>query len=187
MSDETPVMQKQISYVGFYPRLLATMIDVVVVMVVFYPVFVGLAWLTFGNSNPMGDIAPIAAPGLQDARSFGEVYEKLISNHELWNYVVEQKVLLKLLVQYVAQVVLLLAFIWCFWIWKGATPGKMLLSMRIADAKTFGKPSNGQFSLRLFGYFVSFAVLLLGFLWIAADKKRRGWHDRMAGTVVIKN
>ncbi len=37
---------------------------------------------------------------------------------------------------------------------------------------------------RWLGYFVS-AILFLGFLWVLVDDKRQGFHDKMAGSVVI--
>ena len=40
--------------------------------------------------------------------------------------------------------------------------------------------------VRLFGYFVSAFVFYLGFVWILVDKRRRGWHDMMAGTIVVQ-
>ncbi len=73
-----------------------------------------------------------------------------------------------------------------FWIFRSATPGKMILSAVIVDAKTLGKPSTGQFIVRYLGYFVSMFGLMLGFLWIAFDKRKQGWHDKLAGTVVIR-
>jgi uncharacterized RDD family membrane protein YckC len=73
-----------------------------------------------------------------------------------------------------------------FWIFRSATPGKMILSAVIVDAKTLGKPSVGQFVVRYLGYFVSIFGLMLGFLWIAFDKRKQGWHDKLAGTVVIR-
>jgi len=73
-----------------------------------------------------------------------------------------------------------------FWRYRSATPGKMILSLKIVDAKTLGKPSTGQFIARYFGYFVSTIALCLGFLWIAFDKRKQGWHDKIAGTVVIR-
>ncbi|MGA7985503.1 MAG: RDD family protein [Burkholderiales bacterium] len=39
--------------------------------------------------------------------------------------------------------------------------------------------------IRFLGYFVSIVPLGLGFLWIAFDRKKRGWHDLIAGTVVV--
>lgn len=73
-----------------------------------------------------------------------------------------------------------------FWIWKSATPGKMIVSAKIVDATTLGAPSTGQLIVRYVGYFVSSLLLCLGFLWIAFDARKQGWHDKIAGTVVIK-
>ena len=72
-----------------------------------------------------------------------------------------------------------------FWHLKQATPGKMLFKARIVDAKTGSKPRPHQWVLRYIGYLVSIIPLGLGFLWVAFDKKKRGWHDMIAGTVVI--
>jgi uncharacterized RDD family membrane protein YckC len=49
-----------------------------------------------------------------------------------------------------------------------------------------GPLSIGQAVIRLIGYWVSSAVLYLGFIWVLIDKRRRGWHDLIAGTVVVK-
>ena len=73
-----------------------------------------------------------------------------------------------------------------FWIYKSATPGKMVISARIVDAITGSKPSNGQFIGRYFAYFISAIPLALGFIWIAFDRKKQAWHDKLAGTVVVR-
>ncbi|MEH6596050.1 MAG: RDD family protein [Colwellia polaris] len=72
-----------------------------------------------------------------------------------------------------------------FWIYKSATPGKMLVSAKIVDAKTGNQPTPLQCITRYLGYYVSMFALGLGFLWIVWDDKKQGWHDKMAGTVVI--
>ena len=74
-----------------------------------------------------------------------------------------------------------------FWIYKQATPGKMALSIRIVDATTGSPPSTGQCVGRYFAYFVSIFPLGLGLLWVAFDKRKQGWHDKLAGTVVIRS
>lgn len=74
-----------------------------------------------------------------------------------------------------------------FWIYKSATPGKMLTKLTIVDAKTGGKPSTGQFIVRYLGYYVSTIPLLLGLIWVGIDKRKQGWHDKLAGTVVIRS
>ena len=72
------------------------------------------------------------------------------------------------------------------WIYKSATPGKMLTGLIIVDAKTGEKPSTSQFIVRYLGYYVSIIPLSLGIIWVGIDKRKQGWHDKLAGTVVIK-
>lgn len=73
-----------------------------------------------------------------------------------------------------------------FWRYRSATPGKMAISAKIVDAKTGEPPSTGQLIGRYFGYFVSMFPLFLGLIWVGVDKRKQGWHDKLAGTVVIK-
>ena len=74
-----------------------------------------------------------------------------------------------------------------FWMYKSATPGKMAVSARIVDADTGEAPSTGQCIGRYFAYYVSILPLGLGLLWVAFDKRKQGWHDKLAGTVVVRN
>ena len=74
-----------------------------------------------------------------------------------------------------------------FWIYRAATPGKMALRLRIVDARTGGKPTLGQFIVRYIGYYVSTIPLCLGFIWVGIDRRKQGWHDKMAGTVVVRD
>jgi uncharacterized RDD family membrane protein YckC len=73
-----------------------------------------------------------------------------------------------------------------FWRFRGATPGKMVISAVIVDARTFGEPTPGQLIGRYLGYYVSTIPFMLGFLWVAFDPRKQGWHDKMANTVVIR-
>jgi uncharacterized RDD family membrane protein YckC len=79
-----------------------------------------------------------------------------------------------------------IAVIW-FWVAKQATPGKMLLSLRVVDAKTGGSLSVGQSIARYLGYFVSSIPFGLGLIWVGIDSKKQGWHDKIAGTVVVRS
>lgn len=74
-----------------------------------------------------------------------------------------------------------------FWIYRSATPGKMALSIRIADARTGAPCSTGQLIGRYFAYYVSMLPLMLGFIWVGIDKRKQGWHDKLAGTVVVRD
>ena len=73
-----------------------------------------------------------------------------------------------------------------FWTYKMATPGKMAISAKIVDARTGRKPSTGQFVGRYFSYIISAIPLGLGFIWVAFDGRKQGWHDKLAGTVVVR-
>lgn len=74
-----------------------------------------------------------------------------------------------------------------FWIYKSATPGKMVLRLKIVDANTGSKPSAGQLVGRYLAYYVSAIPLALGFIWVGLDKRKQGWHDKLAGTLVIRD
>lgn len=79
-----------------------------------------------------------------------------------------------------SQVILLV-----LWYKKQASIGKMAISAKIVDAKTGKAPTKKQLIGRYFAYLLSTLPLGLGFLWIAFDSKKQGWHDKLAGTAVI--
>ena len=66
----------------------------------------------------------------------------------------------------------------------GQTPGKRLLGLRVVQ-ETGAPIGLGTAFLRWVGYIVSALPLLMGFLWAGADRRKQGWHDKIAGTVVI--
>jgi len=73
-----------------------------------------------------------------------------------------------------------------FWMYRQATPGKMMLKLKVVDAKTGGPLTVGQAIIRYIGYFVSSIPLCIGLIWVGIDARKQGWHDKMAGTVVIR-
>jgi uncharacterized RDD family membrane protein YckC len=112
------------------------------------------------------------------------------------------------LFQYVIPVVVLFGL----WKWKSATPGKMLLRLRVVDAVTGGRLSTRQCVARMLGYIppmlpmvflpavlslsgpartIALGVLLLslplmwGFISVITHPRKQGWHDRWAGTMVV--
>ncbi|EDM49791.1 RDD family protein [Marinobacter algicola] len=74
-----------------------------------------------------------------------------------------------------------------FWIYKSATPGKMATRLVIVDARTGEKPTTAQFFGRYLAYYISILPLFLGLIWVGIDKRKQGWHDKLAGTVVLRN
>ena len=85
------------------------------------------------------------------------------------------------LLQYVATIVIT---VW-FWVKYLGTPGKMLLKLEVVDADTGQALSTPRAIGRYFGYYISAIPLMLGFIWVAFDRKKQGFHDKLAGTVVI--
>jgi uncharacterized RDD family membrane protein YckC len=66
---------------------------------------------------------------------------------------------------------------------NGRTPGKMLLSLQVLSVD--GTPVGfGIAFLRSVGYLLS-AIFYIGFIWAAFDRRKQGWHDKIAATVVI--
>ncbi|MDA8445662.1 RDD family protein [Paracidovorax valerianellae] len=73
-----------------------------------------------------------------------------------------------------------------FWLSRQATPGKMAIGARVVDAAT-GKPMTTAQSVgRYVAYFAAAIPLGLGLLWVAFDGRKQGWHDKLAGTVVVR-
>jgi uncharacterized RDD family membrane protein YckC len=134
-----------LEYVGFWPRVIASLLDTLIVLVIAIP----LTLLFFGR-----DWAARAAGGTPA----------------------------DVLISYV----LPLVFVIGFWIARQATPGKMAFAARIVDARTGGKPTGLQWAIRYVGYFVSAFPFLLGLIWVAFDPRKQGWHDKLAGTVVVR-
>jgi uncharacterized RDD family membrane protein YckC len=72
-----------------------------------------------------------------------------------------------------------------FWAHGGQTPGMKVLRVRVVREVDGGPLGVGQAYIRLVGFWVSGAVFYLGLIWILFDGRRQGWHDKIAGTVVI--
>jgi uncharacterized RDD family membrane protein YckC len=86
---------------------------------------------------------------------------------------------------FVLQVVVPAVAVVLFWRFYGATPGKIAIGARIVDARSGGAPSTGRLVGRYLAYLISAVPLFLGFAWIAIDRRKQGWHDKIAGTLVI--
>ncbi|WP_211441278.1 RDD family protein [Collimonas humicola] len=138
--------QSELEYVGFWPRMLASLVDSVLQLLVIIPIMLAV----YGRAY------------WQDDRLFkgfsGVLFE--------W--------------------VFPLAATLAFWLLTQSSPGKMMIGAKIADAKTGADPRPFQLAVRYIGYFVSAFALCLGFIWVAFDNKKQGWHDKMAGTVVVR-
>jgi Predicted membrane protein/domain len=78
-----------------------------------------------------------------------------------------------------------------FWVKEGTTPGKKLFKLKIVKENFQEDDLKKGLSFstaitRYIGYVISGFIFSLGYLWIAFDKNKQGWHDKIAGTIVIK-
>lgn len=83
---------------------------------------------------------------------------------------------------------ILVAFLYFpfFWARGGQTPGMRPFGLRVVRDRDGGRIGWGTAFLRLVGLWVAGAVFYLGYIWIFIDKRRRGWQDLIAGTIVVK-
>jgi uncharacterized RDD family membrane protein YckC len=73
-----------------------------------------------------------------------------------------------------------------FWQASGQTPGMRMMGIKVVRDSDGGPVTWGSAILRYLGYWINQIVFYIGFIWIFIDKRQRGWHDLIAGTVVIK-
>jgi uncharacterized RDD family membrane protein YckC len=154
-----------ISYAGFWIRFLAAVIDSLLLSLIIAPLFY---WF-YGSEYFATALGPLASAIRGETQS-------LDINVTLGGGPMD------ILFTYVLPAVAIVVF----WIARQATPGKMVLSLRIVDAKTLGPLSKGQAIGRYLGYYVSTIPFCLGLLWVAFDARKQGWHDKLAATLVIR-
>jgi uncharacterized RDD family membrane protein YckC len=73
-----------------------------------------------------------------------------------------------------------------FWVKRGGTLGQTLLGMRIAREADGAPIGWGTAIVRYVMMLISFWIFYLGVIWVAFEPRKRGWHDMVAGTVVVR-
>jgi len=135
-----------LSYAGFWIRVLASIIDTVLILLVTAPLLLAVYGADYWQS------ASLVSGG--------------------WD----------ILVSYVFPAVAVILF----WIYKSATPGKMILRLKVVSLGETPHLSVGQAVIRYIGYYPAMLALMLGLIWVAFDKRKQGWHDKMANTAVVR-
>jgi uncharacterized RDD family membrane protein YckC len=78
-----------------------------------------------------------------------------------------------------------IAYFSAMWAWKGTTVGGIVLNLQVV--RVDGQPLTFLAAIvRSLAALFSAAVLFLGFFWIGWDRDKQGWHDKIAGTVVVR-
>ena len=158
MTTNTPdTLPNSLEYVGFGPRLMAMISDILLISAFSYPLLYLMYGATFQSMDDMPDTILEAA---LFSRGPGEV---------LVNWVFPT-------VYYIA-----------LWRLICATPGKYFVRIAVVDADTGKRASLIQYIIRYFSYIISALPLFLGYFAILWDDRKQAWHDRLSGTVVVAN
>lgn len=161
-------------YVGFYARVGAALIDSFVLMLPISYVFALLLEMGWGTNFGARE-AMMVQQTQGDPELTRQLAMQFVQEGKLSRWMTENLV-------FSIGTGILVIVLWYFF---SATPGKMLMGMKIVDADTGLPPNNGQNIIRYIGYFPSTLFFALGLFWVFFDKRRQGWHDKMAGTVVV--
>lgn len=140
------------AYGGFGERLMAYILDIVIVTAII--VAIGIVGGLVTMAGARGDNGLLAGSGI--------------------------------LLIIVAAFVVSIVYFPYFWAKGGQTPGMRPFGLRVVRDRDGGPVSAGSAILRLIGYWIDGLVFYIGYIWIFIDKRKRGWHDLIAGTVVVK-
>jgi uncharacterized RDD family membrane protein YckC len=181
----TPVDRVGIAPVeaGFWTRLGAYLIDNILMGIIGVVVFVipliiwGISFVTRYQDQilPVCDSSRVG----YSSRRCNDVLNNLLSRSN------ELGPLLWLVFGLGGLVILITLLYYVLMTARGATIGKKVFGLKVVKADGT-PPGFGRALLRqTIGYFVS-SFFWLGFIWIAFDPQRQGWHDKIAGTYVVR-
>ena len=74
-----------------------------------------------------------------------------------------------------------------FWSLRGQTPGMIPFRLRVVRVADGSRPDWIVGLLRYAGIIISIIPLFLGLIWAAFDSRKQGWHDKIAGTLVVRD
>ena len=147
---------------------------------------------------PFGGFWRRVAAAVIDQMILGVIYGFLlilgtvagISGFNLHNYTLEPEAVMKttggIMLLYHAYCALInMAYFVFFHGLAGQTPGKMAMGLKVVQASG-AEMTFGIAFLRWVGYIVSGGFFFLGYIWVAFDRRKQGWHDKIARTVVIR-
>jgi len=157
---------REVRYAGFWVRFIASFVDTLTLAL---PVAIVIYFISDGNWFDFAQYKQNIAYAMS-----GNATKALASQPQTslqWELLFEVTVFLVTLL---------------FWRrWRGATPGKKFVHIKIVDFKTHKELDNKQVITRAFGYIVSTLFFLIGFIMVAFREDKRALHDMLAGTAVI--
>lgn len=157
-------------------RALAASIDILLLYAVLFSPFLWIQAHIFSHVNAEKLDAARAAANLAETSEQIEAAARLF----LASYQPQLWVLNTLV-----QIVVIGIFVVGAQFTYGNTPGKYIMGLKVVDAKTLGSPKRWQYVLRYWAYVPAALPLMIGIFWTSFNSRHRGWHDYIAGTVVL--
>lgn len=186
---KTNIDPNTIEYATFNRRLIASTIDLFLLMLILTPISSIINMFEVTKNTQLDKLFlkyqldneanyKFNNIFVEGFKSFCNQFEFLYNQGALFYYVITM---------YLLPAFIMISYVMFFWITKNGTIGKIITKCQILDAKTLAKPSIKQYIIRLFGYMIDFILLGLPFFIIYMNKRRRSLHDILAGTVVIRD
>ncbi len=173
--------EEELEYAGFMARARALFVDALLISLVVFPPLISIyGWSYFDDYSArfiidqMDFFVFLVLPAIALA-----VYPPMVLVYWGWNSLGAPDLFL-------TRIFPIFAVIGCWVLMKGATPGKKMFSLQIVNAATGGPAGTAQLIGRYFAYILSIVPFGLGFFWMIFDKHKQGWHDKLAGTAVVK-
>jgi uncharacterized RDD family membrane protein YckC len=174
--------KKQIVYATFNARLIANIIDIFIFMIILLPITNLIQIALFGDVTPQSVLNPILLESLEKLPNDpGKRFDYVIHHPKFVEYFVINKGFYKMLIDNLLMLFIAMILFVISWIYTQTSPGKMLMSLKIIDAKSYGPPSKIQYIIRFLGYMIFF-----GAIWMFFNKRKQALHDIFAGTLVVK-
>lgn len=151
-------------------RMMAVVLDMALLLMFVWPALVQISNAINGPLNTSDIAAAFSA-----SSSMGDAQRQAMQSQVIGRYIFDS----------ILQIVVAGALIIPCWVKLGATPGKYIFRMRVVDTQNFKLLSWKHAILRYLCYASCILSLGIGILWVALSKKRRGFHDLLAGTSVI--
>ena len=156
------VYATQPAYAGFWIRVVARFVDGVIVgipiTVLFFLLVVVAGGVTSGTSSSSADTQNAAAAGVT-----GVVF-----------------------LFYLIALLGTIAYQVYFWGVSGSTLGMRVFKLRVVDATTGGPIGIGRAFVRWLMTIVNSLACYVGWIWVAFDARKQGWHDKVANSIVIQ-
>jgi uncharacterized RDD family membrane protein YckC len=137
-------------------------------------------------------LSQTATVGRSMAQQVDDMMQAAQSGDQAPSYAYDPATLRALAVLSVLWLVVTLVYEMVFLLWRGATPGKLAVGLRVRPWTPGARLTPRAVVGRWVGFeglsalpYVGVLLVLLDVVWPLSDRRRQAWHDKLAGTVVV--